>query len=161
MTAVMRIAEARLNASSISKSSIKLLFPGADVDCRTKTSAPRTFSLISTLLSPSLNVSTTALPNGRLRCWLIAAAKGGLELPANSFSWAIAFRSLVVCSQFDEIQMSGDRPYLAAPNRPCQFHGNDERRSIRNGAARNHPSLLSPAHELRELAGREGFEPSI
>src|SRR6185295_862183 len=98
MTAVMRIAEARLNASSMSKSSIKLLLPGAEVDCRTNTSAPRTFSLISTLLSPSLNVSTTAFPKGTLRYWLISAARGGLEFPANIFSSAIgsvAFVALV------------------------------------------------------------------
>src|SRR6266498_4187433 len=89
MTAVMRIAEARLKASSMSKSSIKLLLPGAEVDCSTKTSAPRTFSLISTLLSPSLKVSTVAFPSGTLRYWLISAAKGGLELPANIFSSAV------------------------------------------------------------------------
>src|SRR5262249_61636481 len=82
----MRFAEARLNASNMSKSSIKLLFPGDEVDCRTNTSVPRTFSLISTLLSPSLKVSTTAFPNGTFKYWLISSAKGGLEFPAKIFS---------------------------------------------------------------------------
>ena len=85
----MRCAEARLKASSMSRSSIKLLLPGAEVDCRTNTSAPRTFSLISTLLSPSLKVSTVALPNGTLRYWLISAASGGLEFPAKIFRSAV------------------------------------------------------------------------
>src|SRR5690349_7676565 len=78
----------------MSSSSIKLLLPGAEVDCSTNTSAPRTFSLISILLSPSLKVSTVALPRATFRYWLISAARGGFELPAKIFN------AVVGCDMF-------------------------------------------------------------
>ncbi|CFO05094.1 Uncharacterised protein [Bordetella pertussis] len=49
----MRPAEARRRASTITMISIRLSFVGAQVGCSTKTSLPRTFSLISTITSPS------------------------------------------------------------------------------------------------------------
>ena len=57
MAAVMRPAEARFSASTMTSSSIRLSLVGAQVDCRTKTSLPRTCSWISTL---TLAVGKTA-----------------------------------------------------------------------------------------------------
>lgn len=64
MAAVIRPADARLSASTMIISSIRLSFVGAHVDCRTKTSLPRTFSWISTWISPSEKRLTIALPRG-------------------------------------------------------------------------------------------------
>ncbi len=50
----MREAEERRSASIIRISSIRLSLVGAQVDWITNTSLPRTFSLISMLISPSL-----------------------------------------------------------------------------------------------------------
>ena len=61
---MMRAADDRLKASAIVSSSIKVLLVGAQVDWRTKTSLPRTFSKISTMVSPSLKVPTVAFPIG-------------------------------------------------------------------------------------------------
>ena len=58
----MRVAEARRQASVISSSSIKLSFAGGQVGCTMNTSRPRTFSINSTLTSPSLNRPTCARP---------------------------------------------------------------------------------------------------
>ncbi len=63
----MRAAEERLMASTMTSSSIRLSLVGAQVGCTMKTSLPRTFSMISTMISPSLNMSTTALPTLRRR----------------------------------------------------------------------------------------------
>src|SRR5215510_5302782 len=129
----MRFAEARLNASNMSKSSIKLLFPGAEVDCRTNTSAPRTFSLISTLLSPSLKVSTTAFPNGTFRYWLISSAKGGLELPAKIFSSTACW--LMVSKLFFRHSFRNHSVFSHDPTDPLGAKQNEQRRSLMNGAA--------------------------
>ncbi len=59
----MRPADARLSASIISISSIRLSLVGAQVDCSTNTSLPRTFSSISTITSPSEKRLTVALPS--------------------------------------------------------------------------------------------------
>src|SRR5947199_4842906 len=83
MTAVMRLADARLSASSISSSSIRLSFPGVHVDCMTKTSPPRTLSVISTWTSPSLNRPISTPASGTPRCALSAFASARFELPAN------------------------------------------------------------------------------
>ena len=57
----------RFSASTITSNSIRLSLVGAQVDCRTKTSLPRTFSRISTMTSPSENLPTTARPSARFR----------------------------------------------------------------------------------------------
>jgi hypothetical protein len=51
MTAVMRRAEDRRNASIMISISIRWSLAGYDVDWRTNTSSPRTFSWISTKIS--------------------------------------------------------------------------------------------------------------
>ncbi len=49
-----RAADARWHASAMIKSSMRFSFTGGHVGCTMKTSRPRTFSMISTLISPSL-----------------------------------------------------------------------------------------------------------
>jgi hypothetical protein len=58
----MCAADARLHASAMISSSIRLSFTGGQVGCTMKTSLPRTFSMISTLTSPSLKRPTNARP---------------------------------------------------------------------------------------------------
>ena len=77
----MRAAEARLSASTITSTSIRLSLVGTHVDCRMKTSRPRTFSSSSTMISPSLNFPTTARPRLMLRWRQTAAASLGFALP--------------------------------------------------------------------------------
>ena len=62
----MRRADARLNASIITSSSIRWSFTGGQVGWITKTSWPRTFSLICTYTSPSEKRETSASPSGTL-----------------------------------------------------------------------------------------------
>ena len=62
--AVMRVAEERRKASAITTSAIRLSLVGAQVGWMMKTSLPRTFSLISALISPSENLPTEASPRG-------------------------------------------------------------------------------------------------
>ena len=61
---MMRPAEARLKASTIISSSIRLLFTGPQVDCTTKTSEPRTVSSMETEISPSAKLVTVLRPRG-------------------------------------------------------------------------------------------------
>ncbi len=70
----------------ITNNSIKLWLTGEQVDCTTKTSLPRTFSPISTIISPSLKVLTTTFPWEIWRCWQILAVSSGFELPPNTLS---------------------------------------------------------------------------
>ena len=62
-------------------SSITLSLVGVLVGWMTKASTPRTFSPISTKLSPSLKRVTLHLPSGVSRYWPIDAASAGLALP--------------------------------------------------------------------------------
>src|SRR5271154_697836 len=80
----MRRAEARRNASMMISNSIRRSLAGNDVDWITKTSAPRTFSWISTKISMSAKRRTTALVVAVPRWLPMASAKAGLELPATS-----------------------------------------------------------------------------
>ena len=67
MTAVTLAADARWHASAMIKSSIRFSFTGGQVGCTMKTSRPRTFSMISTLISPSLKRPTVMRPSDRPR----------------------------------------------------------------------------------------------
>ena len=80
----MRAADARFSASTITSTSIRLSFVGWQVDCRTKTSRPRTFSSSSTITSPSENLPTTARPRLMFRCRQTASASFGLALPVKT-----------------------------------------------------------------------------
>ena len=86
---MIREAEARRSASIISSSSISeslTLLPVGDlqIDCKTKTSAPRTFSLISMRHSSFLNLSTSALPRRVFMRSAIARASLRFEFPLKS-----------------------------------------------------------------------------
>src|ERR1700692_3321733 len=80
----MRRADARRSASMMINSSIIWSLAGYDVDCRMKTSAPRTFSWISTKTSMSAKRRTIALVSEGPREPPVASASAGLELPATS-----------------------------------------------------------------------------
>src|SRR5690349_3895768 len=82
----MRAAEARRAASTITSSSIRLSLAGGHVDCTMNTSRPRTFSISSTLISPSLKRPTYARPSGVCRLRAMSCANAGVALPANSAS---------------------------------------------------------------------------
>src|SRR5258708_2707280 len=91
MAAVIRPADARFSASTMIISSIRLSFVGAQVDCRTKTSLPRTFSWISTMISPSEKRLTIALPRGIPRILTTSCASAGFALPVKTIrpSWLL------------------------------------------------------------------------
>src|SRR3974390_1008335 len=81
MTAVMRLALARFTASIMINSSMRLWLAGGQVDWIRKTSRPRTFSPISTRISPSLKALTSARPRVVSRWPQIFWASSGLALP--------------------------------------------------------------------------------
>jgi hypothetical protein len=74
-------ALARLSASIMISSSIRLRFGGEHVDCTMKQVTPRTFSPISTKISPSEKRSTRAFPVGISTVAHSSAANGGFEFP--------------------------------------------------------------------------------
>src|SRR6476469_7740351 len=80
----MRRAEERRSASMMISSSIRWSLAGAEVDCSTNTSAPRTFSWISTNTSPSAKRLTIAFASEIFRYLAMSPASIGLELPATS-----------------------------------------------------------------------------
>lgn len=82
---MIRPAEARRRASTITTNSIRLSLVGAQVDWMMKISPPRTFSLICTLTSPSLKRPTAASPSEVYRRLAIRCASSGVALPAKSF----------------------------------------------------------------------------
>ena len=84
IAAVIRPAEARRRASIMSSVSMRLSLVGVQVGCRTKQSLPRTFSRISTMISPSENFPTTACPIGMFRRLQTLCASNGFALPANT-----------------------------------------------------------------------------
>jgi len=70
-------------ASIIISSSMQVMFTGVQVDWIMKTSMPRTFSFISTRVSPSLKVETLALPKATPKLSQIFLARAILALPEN------------------------------------------------------------------------------
>src|SRR5690606_11980421 len=81
MIATIEPALARLRASTMISSSIKLSFGGEHVDCTMKQLTPRTFSPISTKISPSEKRETLAVPCGTPTYLLISSVRAGLALP--------------------------------------------------------------------------------
>jgi hypothetical protein len=82
MTAVMRPAEARLNASSMIKSSmIASLTDGPTSDCTMYTSCSRAFSLILTKMLSLANFVTSASPSGTSRWAAMSLANLGWAFP--------------------------------------------------------------------------------
>src|SRR5688572_26184166 len=82
----MREALERLNASSITSSSIRFSLTGGPVGCTTKTSAPRTLSWIWNHTSPSLKRERCARPRGTPRKRAIASPRAGWALPVKILS---------------------------------------------------------------------------
>src|SRR5512137_2021186 len=80
----MEPAEERFSASTMMSSSIRLWFAFGLVDWITKVSSPRTFSPISTWISPSEKAPTLAAESSRPRLCTTARASAGLELPAKT-----------------------------------------------------------------------------
>src|SRR4029453_1443399 len=87
MTAVMRDADERRNASIITHNSMMFRSTSAQVGCTTKTSVPRMFSSIWNEHSVSGNRCSLACPIGTPRKSAISCASAGWALPENSFSW--------------------------------------------------------------------------
>src|SRR4051794_17324130 len=85
MTAVIRRAELRRSASSVTSSSISVSFAGYEVGCTTKTSSPRTFSWISTNTSMSAKRRMEAPVSGSFNVAATASARGRLLLQATIF----------------------------------------------------------------------------
>src|SRR6185369_4162863 len=86
MTAVTRLALERLNASSITNSSIRFSLTGGPVGCTTNTSAPRTLSWIWNHTSPSEKRARWARPRGTLSERAIASPRVGCAVPVNTLS---------------------------------------------------------------------------
>jgi len=84
MAAVIRPADARLSASTMIMSSISVSLLGVQVDCSTNTSLPRTFSWISTMISPSEKRLTIALPSEISRILTTSCASAGFALPVKT-----------------------------------------------------------------------------
>ncbi len=80
----MRPADERFSASHMINNSIRLSLVGAQVDCSTNTSFPRTFSNTSTITSPSEKRETCAFPRRMLRWCATALARLGFALPVNT-----------------------------------------------------------------------------
>src|SRR5487761_2028841 len=85
--------------------SIKLSLVGAQVDCNTNTSLPRTFSSSSTITSPSEKRPTEARPKGICKCCVTASASLGLALPVNTIKL-----SLDTCAPFFDQKHCGHTP---------------------------------------------------
>src|ERR1700722_19595909 len=81
----MRLAEARLKASSSIKSSMTLSFTGGQVGWMIKISRPRTSSLILTRVSPSEKRVTKSSPRGTPRDLAMFLARVGLAVPLKTF----------------------------------------------------------------------------
>src|SRR6266446_701582 len=97
MTAVIRPAEARRNASIRSNSSIRFSLGGVQVDWITKQSPPRTFSRTSIITSPSGKRPTSTWQSLTLRYSHTSRASAGLELPVNISSSSLARSDIFVC----------------------------------------------------------------
>src|SRR6267154_4809047 len=117
MAAVMRPAEARLSASTMIISSIRLSLVGAQVDCSTNTSWPRTFSLISTMISPSEKREHTARPSGMFRCCTTECASFGLALPENTIKLSDTIATIsspsIVRSRLEWLGRKDSNPRMA------------------------------------------------
>lgn len=94
---MMRSADERRNASSITSNSIKCASVGGQVGCTMKTSPPRTFSSIWKLNSPSEKRSAKARPISQPRCFAISSANFGFALPQNTLMPPVV---LIKCFEF-------------------------------------------------------------
>src|SRR5580700_5755716 len=139
MTAVIEPADARRSASVMMRSSITLSFVGLLVDWMMNASTPRTFSPISTKLSPSLKRVTLHLPSGVSRYWPMAAPSSGFALPENRHTF-LNTREPPRENRHESAAITYPPHYaLSTDARP---HGSDRRRDRRKSppGARRPPS---------------------
>lgn len=80
----MRWAEERFSASIRQRTSIRWNSTGEQVGCTTKQSAPRTFSRIWQLISPSENFRSFSSPSGIPNSRHTASVRGRLALPVKT-----------------------------------------------------------------------------
>src|SRR5580765_3934951 len=136
----MRAADARRAASTITSSSIRLSLAGGQVDCTMKTSRPRTFSISSILISPSLKRPTYARPSGICRLRAMSCDNAGVALPANSASVSLVL-----------IRLCAARPL--PPASTCELAGVEGFEPPNGGIKTRclttwrHPSTCAPACE--------------
>ena len=88
MAAVILAAEDLLSASTITIISIRLSFVGKLVDCKMKTSFPRTFSRSSSIVSPSLKLPTVASPSFRPKLEATFFARSLLAFPVKTIRFS-------------------------------------------------------------------------
>src|SRR5437867_1007502 len=123
ITAVMREALDRLNASSITSSSIRFSLTGGPVGWMTNTSAPRTLSWIWNQTSPSLKRARWARPTGTPRKRQMDSPSVGCALPVKTLSslataLRVVFRSLGVNPR-SLIKLGGAPPPPRPPTSAC------------------------------------------
>src|SRR5665213_1342243 len=160
----MRAALERRSASTMIIISIKWSLVGAQVDCRTKTSLPRTFSSSSTMISPSLNLETVALPSCTFSCFATFCASFGLALPVNTIRLSNAMASRPYVARGESWQgrkdsnlrmpesKSGALTNLATPLRPRPVPRARYKTLLRaQGMVRGAPCHES-GHRRRQLA---------
>src|SRR5512137_2803245 len=138
----MEPAEERFSASTMMSSSIRLWLALGLVDWITKVSSPRTFSPISTWISPSEKAPTLAVESSRPRLCTTAFASAGLELPA---------KTLYACA----IPMTGALyPSRArASSVPRELRRDVPVHGLGGGAAPDLPLVLVEDRPLHPLAG--------
>ena len=85
-------ADARLSASMVTSSSIRCWFTGAQVGCTMKQLTPRTFSPISTKISPSEKVVTSNAPGRTSTVLQICSARSRFAFPEKMVSALIINR---------------------------------------------------------------------
>ena len=88
---------------------------GAQVGWIMKTSLPRTFSPISTEISPSLNTLTDAIPIGISRCRAIVCDNAGLAFPVNTIRSSLATLPTIRLSRFPKNSPDPADNSLVAP----------------------------------------------
>src|SRR5271168_3483875 len=119
------------------------------------TSRPRTFSINSTLTSPSLNRPTSARPNCTCRCRVISCASTGFALPVNT---AIDNESnSLLCDMGLSSKWLGWKDYSALRASPLRGRPSGVILPLLT-----HPLGPFPVDEPLQpynLAGVEGFEP--
>ena len=115
MAAVILAAEDLLSASTITMISIRLSLVGKLVDCKMKTSFPRTFSRSSSMVSPSLKLPTVASPSFRPKLEATFFARSLLAFPVKTIRFSFftntsAFKKNWLGRKDSNLRMHGSKP---------------------------------------------------
>ncbi len=121
--------------------SIRLSLVGAHVDWITKTSFPRTFSLISIVVSPSENLDTNAFPSGIPSLLATFAANAGLALPVNIIKLLSDMTPLRLSRYQVKSHITSTSPVMSPADTISL-------------------QIRLAAGAVKHMAGEEGFEPS-